>query len=149
MFADRIFPVCLPINGELRTRSFVKDNPFIAGWGRISEDGPRSSVLLHAQVTVIKNDDCREKIRKTGALKKEYQFDKYVLCAGLEAGGVDACNGDSGGPLMLPIHQNGSFPFYQIGVVSYGIGCGRLSSPGVYTSVQFYANWIKFLLRKI
>lgn len=147
-FVDRISPICLPVNGEMRTRSFVNDNPFIAGWGRTSENGPRSTILLQGQVTVITNADCKEKIRKTGALRKEYQFDTYVICAGLAAGGVDACNGDSGGPLMLPVHENGSFPFYQIGIVSYGIGCARLNSPGVYTNIQQYANWIKFYLRK-
>ena len=29
---------------------------------------------------------------------------------------------DSGGPLMFPVVKNGKGYFYQIGVVSYGIG---------------------------
>lgn len=54
--------------------------------------------------------------------------------------------GDSGGPLMLPIHRNGRFPFYQIGVISYGAGCAREKVPGVYTNVQMYAHWIRVKL---
>lgn len=130
----------------MRTHNFVGQTPFIAGWGRIREDGPRSTLLLHGQVTVVPNNICKEKIRKTGALKKEYQFDKYVMCAGHP--GTDACNGDSGGPLMLPVHENGSFPFYQIGIISYGIGCANPHTPGVYANIQHFANWIKFYLRK-
>lgn len=53
----------------------------------------------------------------------EYRFSKkYVLCAGIGSGGKDVCFGDSGNPLMVPIFENGRFPFYQIGVVSYGFG---------------------------
>ena len=32
-FADRIGPICLPIYGDLRDRSFVSKTPFVAGWG--------------------------------------------------------------------------------------------------------------------
>lgn len=31
---------------------------------------------------------------------------------------------------MLPIHQNGAFPFYQIGVISHSEGCARENIPG-------------------
>lgn len=133
--------------GELRHRSFVEEKPYVAGWGQIAQNGPRSTVLLQGQVTVIKNDDCREKIRKIGALKREYQFDTFVLCAGGAADNADVCNGDSGGPLILPVHANGSFQFYQIGIVSYGFGCAWAGTPGVYANVQHYANWIKFNLK--
>lgn len=94
------------------------------------------------QIPVITNNECREKYRNIGKLRTEDQFSSYVICAG-HTGGVDACQGDSGGPLMLPVHQDGKFPFYQIGVVSYGIGCARPNIPGVYANVQHYADWIK------
>jgi hypothetical protein len=46
--------------------------------------------------------------------------------------------GDGGGPLVC--EQDGQW--YQVGVVSFGIGCGRLNTPGVYTRVSMYEQWI-------
>ena len=51
--------------------------------------------------------------------------------------------GDSGGPLMTPQIIDGQSYFYQIGVVSYGIGCARVEVPGVYTSVQYFVDWVQ------
>lgn len=51
--------------------------------------------------------------------------------------------GDSGGPLMLPIHQDGKFPVYQIGVASFTYSFARESGPDIYTNVQHFADWIK------
>ena len=53
----------------------------------------------------------------------------------------DSCSGDSGGPLFE--QYNGSYPFYQIGLVSFGTNlCGR-GLPGVYTRVAAYLPWIE------
>lgn len=78
-----------------------------------------------------------------GSYKSPAQFGDNTICAGHLFGRRDACTGDSGGPLMLPIRTNGShFPFYQIGIVSFGIGCGRPCRPGIYVNVAHYADWI-------
>ena len=47
----------------------------------------------------------------------------------------DSCQGDSGGPLL----KDG----VQVGIVSYGKGCGERGIPGVYSRVSYAADWIK------
>jgi secreted trypsin-like serine protease len=55
-----------------------------------------------------------------------------MLCAGYAAGGHDPCYGDSGSPLMIWLDEQ----WQLVGVVSYGDGCGRPNSPGVYAWVS-------------
>jgi secreted trypsin-like serine protease len=45
----------------------------------------------------------------------------------------DACQGDSGGPLNWIDPQTGLG--YIVGITSFGIGCAKLNTPGVYTKV--------------
>lgn len=131
-------------------RRFVDSNPFIAGWGTLNVkklDGA-SPILMQLQVPIITNKQCKESYKRIGQFDDNIQFDDRVVCAGYATGGKDSCNGDSGGPLMLPLENNGTFPFYQIGVVSWGEGCARPNVPGIYTNIQYHAEWIKEMLRK-
>ena len=67
------------------------------------------------------------------------------FCAGgLDDQGLpkDACNGDSGGPLLS---LNSRFQSVLRGVVSFGnIGCDG-AVPGIYTRVAKYIAWIKYV----
>ncbi|XP_033126775.1 transmembrane protease serine 3-like [Anneissia japonica] len=113
---------------------------FITGWGATSESGLPASSLLEAEVPYI------------GEGSACYEFDGYtaddftpnMICAGYEDGGVDACQGDSGGPLVCkyPDSDGNVDRWYLVGITSWGYGCARAETPGVYTKVQNYNNWI-------
>lgn len=105
----------------------------IAGWGARSErDQIGSTSLLDAPVTVFSTARC---MRFLGSSFTS----RLALCAGRPEGGVDTCSGDSGGPL-----RDGSG--LLIGITSWGLGCGRAGSPGVYTRVSAVATWIDGVL---
>ncbi|CAJ1954677.1 unnamed protein product [Cylindrotheca closterium] len=61
--------------------------------------------------------------------------EENMFCAGTTEGGKDSCQGDSGGPI---IDEFG----VQIGVVSWGYGCGHADYPGVYARVSGSLDWI-------
>ena len=59
-----------------------------------------------------------------------------MVCAG--ESGKDSCQGDSGSPLFFVTGNEAQ----QVGIVSYGVGCGRDGWPGVYSRVEHYRKWI-------
>uniref|UniRef100_UPI00398E87EB serine protease 55-like n=1 Tax=Pristiophorus japonicus TaxID=55135 RepID=UPI00398E87EB len=54
---------------------------------------------------------------------------------------VFVLQGDSGGPLMCK--GKDSEAWIQIGIVSWGKGCGQSQSPGVYTLLSNYIDWLE------
>ena len=65
------------------------------------------------------------------------------MCAGYDNGKVDTCTGDSGGPLICRTNLNDPYSFTLTGVVSWGFECAQVGTPGVYTRVSSYLDWIK------
>ncbi|GFO02093.1 suppressor of tumorigenicity 14 protein homolog [Plakobranchus ocellatus] len=76
-----------------------------------------------------------------GQKSTEYVSDigDHVLCASVGSDGQDACQGDSGSPLMC--ERDGRW--YLTGIVSAGFECGIKELPGLYTRVSQYLDWIK------
>ncbi|MER5936534.1 serine protease [Streptomyces sp. NPDC001928] len=97
----------------------------VYGWGDVTGAGDYPRGLRAARVRVLPDALCRQAY--PGGGDGRYLADS-MLCAGEPAGGRDACQGDSGGPLVA----QGKL----IGLVSWGNGCGRAGSPGVYTRVS-------------
>lgn len=52
---------------------------------------------------------------------------------------ADTCQGDSGGPLMMFSSSN---QWILVGLTSFGDGCARRNSAGVYTRVASFRDWI-------
>lgn len=129
--------VCMPKPDDFReptsSRSSVKC--YVTGWGRRTETSEHSLVLKEIKVPLWNHDTCN------GALQAQfgpaYILPSTAICAGSE--GKDACDGDGGGPLVCEKDNQ----WYQVGIVSFGIGCGRRNVPGVYTNVEAYGPWIE------
>ena len=102
----------------------------VAGWGNTIKQPPSGNNggnypdrMRAARVPVV--SDAKAKAvygpRYVGAL---------MVAAGKE--GKDACYGDSGGPMFA----TRAGKRYQIGITSFGKGCGARGYPGAYTEVN-------------
>lgn len=100
----------------------------ISGWGKTAIGDPVSRYLMEAEVKIVDNSLCEK------AIGLHEQLPLNAICAG--GTGKDSCKGDSGGPLYLREKNKVT----QVGVVSFGRGCGE--GPGVYTGVSAYKEWI-------
>ena len=65
-----------------------------------------------------------------------------MVCAGFKEGGIDACQSDSGGPLVVPRSSSDATAIIY-GVVSFGRKCALPNAPGVYARVAKYLGWIQ------
>jgi secreted trypsin-like serine protease len=102
----------------------------IAGWGTTKRVGPSgqnrdglSNRLRDATPPLASDRECDRAYN--GDIQRAVQ-----VCAGRR--GEDTCQGDSGGPLWVTTEAGRR----QIGITSFGIGCGTARYPGVYAEVN-------------
>ncbi|KAG8452543.1 hypothetical protein GDO86_004361, partial [Hymenochirus boettgeri] len=128
-YTDYIRPVCLG-RGDLPSSP---TSCFITGWGATVDKGSLSVILQEAQVDIIPYSLCNSSASYNGFITHD------MICAGDNSGTVDSCRGDSGGPLVCLNSEKNKF--YQIGLTSFGFGCGQANFPGVYTKMESYVSW--------
>ncbi|XP_063216643.1 glandular kallikrein-3, submandibular-like isoform X3 [Bacillus rossius redtenbacheri] len=128
-------PLSLGRNHVDRVQLAIREMPAgtsctVSGWGATEESNTwLPDILNYVNVPTISLTDCA----------RFFAMNSALICAGdVEVGGIDACQGDSGGPMVCS--------GLLIGVVSYGRGCGKPRSPGVYSSVPYYSSWINAVL---
>ncbi|KAJ8922444.1 hypothetical protein NQ315_004391 [Exocentrus adspersus] len=114
----------LPSRSEA-DRSFEGDNVRVSGWGLTVGGGSRSNVLLAVNSTVLPNAECRQHFTI---------FQESEICISGE-GGVGACNGDSGGPLIAGDRH--------VGIVSYGRSGCLSGYPSVFARTTSFLPWIE------
>ncbi|CAK6433133.1 unnamed protein product [Pipistrellus nathusii] len=131
LFSEDVHRVCLP---DAAFEVVPKSKAFVTGWGALKVNGPFPNTLRQVEVEIISNDICNEVHVYGGAVSSG------MICAGFLTGKLDACEGDSGGPLVIAPDGN---IWYIIGIVSWGIDCGKENNPGIYTKVTHYRDWIK------
>lgn len=100
------------------------------GWGTTSEAGRQSSILLEVDMNLVS---------LTEASQVYPGLSEAHLAAGVPGGGRDTCQGDSGGPLVVSDGRGG---WRHAGTVSFGDGCGRDGTPGIYGNTINYRSWI-------
>lgn len=106
----------------------IPRNVTVSGWGAVQFMNDAETALLHIDMQLVSENNCR-KYYKARLLPG-------MICAG--GGGLDACSGDSGGPMVGRINRR----LTQIGVVSWGNRCGAKGYPGIYAQVSYFRDWI-------
>uniref|UniRef100_A0A8D0BCH8 Peptidase S1 domain-containing protein n=1 Tax=Salvator merianae TaxID=96440 RepID=A0A8D0BCH8_SALMN len=135
-FTNYIMPICLPNSS---VQFFTNVDCWITGWGDTQPDVPLKppQTLQEVRVPLLNQSSCNELYNAISLLDKD-PIKPDMLCAGFPEGGKDACQRDSGGPLVCKCNEH----WILAGAVSWGIGCALPNLPGVYISVPYYANWI-------
>ena len=64
---------------------------YIAGWGTEKIKGPPTRILHEAALPLVSQQQCNEPQSYSGIIPED------MICAGYKQGGVDTCEGDSGG----------------------------------------------------
>ncbi|XP_029036715.2 serine protease snake-like isoform X2 [Osmia bicornis bicornis] len=137
-FSKEIRPACL-----YQQYDTVPPQAWVSGWG-VTEFGgeEQSDTLQKALLDIVDNIACA--IRHNQSIAVPYGITPSMICAGDRRGGwtKDTCQGDSGGPLQI-IHPQNFCLFQVLGITSFGQGCAVVDTPGVYTRVSHYLNWIE------
>lgn len=133
-FSDHVQPVCLPTEDFPPLPGTIG---IVAGWGYTSESGKqhRNPYLLFVTQAIKPQEYCVAK------MQGYFYSPMTSFCA--YRYGYDACQGDSGGGLMV-LHED---RWYTVGIISYGVGCATPNVPGIYTDVTRYVGWLRHELR--
>ncbi|XP_075061812.1 serine protease 55-like [Mixophyes fleayi] len=124
-------PICLPPPASYNPSTWK--TCYVTGWGT-TDPGTiyTAPTLKKVKLLLFSFKQC---------MAWMFSVTHNMFCAGISEGGKDACQGDSGGPLVC--RNSTHKTWYQIGIVSWGEGCGKPMKPGVYAVVSNYIEWIQ------
>jgi trypsin len=101
----------------------------VSGWGTIGFGDPNLPSQLQAvEVYITSRAECNSSYAANGGITEN------MICAGVPGGGKDACQYDSGGPLVV----GGQL----VGLVSWGTRCAEADYPRVYSNVATLRNFV-------
>nr|XP_029713667.1 phenoloxidase-activating factor 2-like [Aedes albopictus] len=129
--------VCLP------PQDFTIDNGYViaTGWGTTPQNRTKyQHILKSMELPYRQKSDC-EQILKRATRNNRFKLDSSFICAGGEFG-QDTCQGDAGSPIIFPIPDTSDLRYFAVGMVSWGVGCGRPGIPSVNTDIGMFREWI-------
>ncbi|XP_073962448.1 venom serine protease-like isoform X2 [Choristoneura fumiferana] len=127
-FSDLVGPACLPfkfVNTNL-TGAIVT----LLGWGTLCPGCPTSKTLQKVDVQVVSQSSCQSVVSSLTSRQ---------MCT--YARGKDACQDDSGGPVLYTEPSTGTI--FGVGAISYGNFCATEGQPGINTRVTALLTWIQ------
>lgn len=131
-YSTYIIPACLPSRGLAEGVLHLNGTTtYVTGWGKVNESDTRYSDAINViKIPLVDHSTCRQAMVNN--------VTENVLCGGVLGKVQDACEGDSGGPMMVQYRET----WFLIGLVSWGEGCGHKDKLGIYTKVSNYLEWI-------
>lgn len=160
-------PVCLPFNGSSRSPTTIQFSFLSSPHISLGEHSRRGHVLGFGLTQFTFNNvvcalreifvDIFSPIECQRNANPSSYNSRDTICAGITAGGIDACQvsdiqmvsltnrmmihfqGDSGGLLQIKNEKNEHF---IVGIVSFGDACALRNRPGIYTNVTYHLPWI-------
>ncbi len=106
---DYMYPRVELLTPDRATRAAPGVMATVIGWGRTGiSAGTGSSVLKKLTAAIISNDTCTTTLGQN--------ILPVTICAGMSGSNESVCNGDSGGPLLVPFRDR----WLQTGIVSFG-----------------------------
>ncbi|XP_058836996.1 phenoloxidase-activating factor 2-like [Topomyia yanbarensis] len=134
---DTIEPVCLPPNDFTISNGHV----VATGWGTTPTNRNKyQQILKSLELPYTHRSDCERVLRKM-TRNSRFSLDDSFMCAGGDSE-VDTCQGDAGSPIVYAIPDDLQYRVYAVGMVSWGVGCGRPGVPAAYTNVAKFRDWI-------
>lgn len=100
---------------------------------RKTATGIINPIQQRIDATIVNRNDCN------AANQHQGQVLDHMICAGNTAATPSLCTGNLGGGLFC---QGSADQWELTGVLSFGIACGALNTPGVFTQVRFFEPWI-------
>ncbi|XP_066486488.1 LOW QUALITY PROTEIN: serine protease 53, partial [Tiliqua scincoides] len=137
-FSNDILPICLPFTDH---RFAFGTQCWISGWGDISSNAslPDPMPLQEMSVDLLTADTCNCIYSNLRDRKTVHPALPGMICALTPDSKRGPCKGDSGGPLVCL--ENGRW--FQAGLMSFSMGCGRFIGPIILTEIQAYTEWIQ------
>ncbi|XP_044797232.2 ovochymase-1 isoform X1 [Bubalus bubalis] len=141
-FGTTVQPICIPHRGDKFEEGIFC---MASGWGKISETSEYSNILQEVEVPIMDDRTCGAMLRAMNLPP----LGRDMLCASFPDGEKDACQRDSGGPLVC---RRDDGAWVLAGITSWAAGCTRVwnpfrnkqrkASPGIFSKVFVLMDFI-------